>query len=78
MQRREFSISGAGLAAAATFGGALSAAGQAMAQGGAPKEGDDFLLLDKQAPTEAPAGKIEVVEFFWYACQHCNRFEPQL
>ena len=78
MQRREFSISGAGLAAAATFGGALATASQAMAQGGSPKEGDDFLLLDKQAPSDAPAGKIEVVEFFWYACQHCNRFEPQL
>ncbi|MFN5939961.1 MAG: thiol:disulfide interchange protein DsbA/DsbL, partial [Polaromonas sp.] len=21
---------------------------------------------------------IEVVEFFWYSCPHCNRFEPQL
>jgi thiol:disulfide interchange protein DsbA len=25
---------------------------------------------------EAPAGKIEVVEFFWYNCPHCNAFEP--
>jgi thiol:disulfide interchange protein DsbA len=24
------------------------------------------------------AGKIEVVEFFWYACPHCNAFEPRL
>jgi protein dithiol oxidoreductase (disulfide-forming) len=36
------------------------------------------LVLDKPAPTEAGAGKIEVVEFFWYSCPHCNRFEPQL
>ncbi len=78
MQRREFSISGAGLAAAATFGSALTLATSAQAQGGPPQEGSDYLLLDKQAPTEAPAGKIEVVEFFWYACPHCNRFEPQL
>jgi thiol:disulfide interchange protein DsbA len=27
---------------------------------------------------EAPAGKIEVVEFFWYSCPHCNAFEPKL
>jgi thiol:disulfide interchange protein DsbA len=27
---------------------------------------------------EAPAGKIEVVEFFWYNCMHCNAFEPIL
>ena len=25
----------------------------------------------------APAGKVEVVEFFWYSCPHCNAFEPQ-
>ena len=78
MQRREFSISGAGLAAAATFGGALTLANQAQAQGAPPKEGKDYLVLEKQAPTEAPAGKIEVVEFFWYSCPHCNQFEPQL
>jgi thiol:disulfide interchange protein DsbA len=27
---------------------------------------------------EAPPGKIEVVEFFWYSCPHCNQFEPKL
>ena len=27
---------------------------------------------------EAPAGKIEVVEFFWYSCPHCYAFEPKL
>ncbi len=26
----------------------------------------------------APAGKIEVVEFFWYGCPHCHAFEPTL
>ena len=49
-----------------------------FAQGKPPQEGTDFLVLDKLAPTEAGAGKIEVVEFFWYSCPHCNRFEPQL
>jgi thiol:disulfide interchange protein DsbA len=23
-------------------------------------------------------GKVEVVEFFWYGCPHCNALEPQL
>jgi thiol:disulfide interchange protein DsbA len=50
----------------------------ARAQGKPPQEGTDFLMLDKPAPTEAAGGKIEVVEFFWYSCPHCNRFEPQL
>ena len=72
MQRREFSITAATLAA--TAGLSTTAA---QAQGQPPREGVDFLLLDKPAPTEA-AGKIEVVEFFWYSCPHCNRFEPQL
>jgi len=67
MQRREFSITAATLALATS----------AHAQGQPPREGVDFLTLDKTAPTEA-AGKIEVVDFFWYSCPHCNRFEPQL
>lgn len=78
MQRREFSISGATVAAAATLSGGLVLSSAAQAQGKPPQEGTDYLLLDKPAPIEAPAGKIEVVEFFWYSCPHCNRFEPQL
>jgi protein dithiol oxidoreductase (disulfide-forming) len=73
MQRREFSITAATLAATTAL-----VATAAHAQGQPPKEGVDFLALDKPAPTEAGAGKIEVVEFFWYSCPHCNRFEPQL
>lgn len=50
----------------------------AQAQAQAFREGVDYLVLDKPAPTEAPAGKVDVVEFFWYGCPHCNSFEPQL
>jgi thiol:disulfide interchange protein DsbA len=75
MQRREFSFS-ATSAAAATLGGiALPTLAQAQAK--AFKEGEDYLTLDKPAPTEAAAGRVEVVEFFWYNCPHCNAFEPQ-
>ena len=73
MQRRKFSITAATLAA--TAGLPITAT---HAQGQLPKDGVDYLTLDKPAPTEAAAGKIEVVEFFWYSCTHCNRFEPQL
>lgn len=76
MQRREFSIK-TSAAAAATLAAASVLTSPAYAQGAKPVEGIDYLTLDKPAPTEA-AGKIEVVEFFWYSCQHCNRFEPQL
>ncbi len=77
MQRREFSISAVAATASATAA-SLGFSGAALAQGKPPKEGTDYLTLDKAAPTEAPAGKIEVVEFFWYSCSHCNAFEPQL
>ena len=78
IKRREFSIStavGAVGAIGAGLGlGVLPLAAQAQSY----KEGSDYLVLDKPAPTEAPAGKVEVVEFFWYGCPHCNSFEPQL
>lgn len=77
MQRREFSLSAATVAAA-SLGGTMAFSTAAQAQGKPPQEGSDYLLLDKPASTEAPAGKIEVVEFFWYSCPHCNAFEPQL
>ena len=75
MQRREFSVSAASAAVAASMGGFGSVV---QAQGKPPQEGSDYVVLDKRAPVEAPAGKVEVVEFFWYSCPHCNRFEPAL
>jgi protein dithiol oxidoreductase (disulfide-forming) len=76
MQRREFSLSAASAAVATLGVAALPTLSQAQAK--AFKEGADYLELGKAAPTEAPAGKVEVVEFFWYSCPHCNAFEPQL
>lgn len=70
MKRREFTG-----AMAAT---ALGAAGAAWAQGRPPQDGGEYTSLDRQVPVEAPAGKIEVIEFFWYSCPHCNAFEPRL
>jgi thiol:disulfide interchange protein DsbA len=73
MQRRAFSISAVTLAAATSIS-ALPPLAQAQAR--AFQSGSDYLTLDKPAATEAPAGKVEVVEFFWYNCSHCNGFEP--
>jgi protein dithiol oxidoreductase (disulfide-forming) len=50
----------------------------AWAQFQRPVAGSDYAVLETAAPVEAPAGKIEVVEFFWYNCPHCNAFEPIL
>lgn len=71
MKRRDFSLAcGAALAASAFV------QSTALAQGKSPEAGTDYLALDKRAPVDAPAGKIEVVEFFWYNCPHCHAFEP--
>ena len=73
MKRRDFSTSllssGAGLAA-------LGWLTPAHAQGG-PVEGTHYVRLSQPVPA-GPAGKIEVIEFFWYGCPHCNAFEPTL
>ncbi len=73
MNRRDFSI-----AAASTLALGQVLLPPAHAQAAKPEAGADYLVLDKKAPVEAPAGKIEVVEFFWYNCPHCNAFEPTL
>ncbi len=65
-----------------TAAGTLAVAGLSsqivLAQTKAPQAGTDYLQLNKPAPVDAPAGKIEVLEFFWYSCPHCNAFEPLL
>lgn len=73
MKRRAFSLS-VGTALAATAGLPLLA----QAKDGKFQEGIEYLELKKPALIEAPKGKIEVVEFFWYSCPHCNAFEPAL
>jgi len=70
MKRRHFSLlCGTAMAATALL------ESSALAQG-KPASGTDYVTLDKPAAVEAPSGKIEVVEFFWYSCPHCNAFEP--
>ena len=68
MKRRDFSL--------ATLG-ALGLSTPVLAQG--PSKfvaGKDFIKLDRVLPSEIEAGKIELIEFFWYSCSHCNAFEP--
>ena len=43
----------------------------------APQEGIEYVTLEKRVPAESNDGKIEVIEFFWYSCPHCNAFEPR-
>jgi protein dithiol oxidoreductase (disulfide-forming) len=73
MNRREFSAGAACLAAAA----ALSPAAL-LAQLKQPREGAEYLVLKRPVNVNVPPGKVEVIEFFWYSCPHCNAFEPRL
>ncbi|MFM2112124.1 MAG: hypothetical protein RLZZ271_784 [Pseudomonadota bacterium] len=68
MDRRQFST---GLA----LGTAALCSPFAQAQNKPYEDGTDYISFDKPLPTE-PKGKVEVIEFFWYSCPHCNNFEP--
>jgi len=76
MKRREFSLASLGAAASIS---SLGWSHNTFAQGPAQFVlGKDYLKLDRPVPSETEAGKIEVIEFFWYSCPHCNAFEPTL
>lgn len=70
MKRRDFS-------ALVVGGSALGLTPQSQAQG-SYVEGQHYVKVSPAAPVSAPAGKVEVVEFFWYGCPHCNALEPTL
>jgi protein dithiol oxidoreductase (disulfide-forming) len=75
MKRREFTVQMAGLGLVGGLGTLVAV--PAHAQGAAPVEGRDFVRLP--TPVAVPSGgKIDVIEFFWYGCPHCNAFEPML
>jgi protein dithiol oxidoreductase (disulfide-forming) len=57
--------------------GLMVAVMSAVASPASPVDGTDYRTLDKVQPT-ASGNKIEVTEFFWYACPHCNAFDPAL
>jgi thiol:disulfide interchange protein DsbA len=73
MLRRQFNQS-----AAALSGLALTSPLAALAQSKPPADGAEYISLDQAVPTEGGPGKVDVVEFFWYSCPHCNAFEPLL
>ena len=67
MKRRDFSL---------VLGASTLLSAPAWSQAQAFKAGKDYQVLDKPVATEANNGKIELIEFFWYSCPHCNAFEP--
>lgn len=65
------------LALAAFCAVTLTAPYQAQAQSPSLVAGRDFLAVTPAQPTEAQ-GKLEVLEFFSYACPHCHDFDAPL
>jgi thiol:disulfide interchange protein DsbA len=60
----------------------LTAAGLALsfvaaAQSSQITLGKDYVEVRPPQPTDS-GGKIEVLEFFWYGCPHCNNLQPSL
>ena len=74
MKRRDFSF----LATSVLGSSVVGFAPVVQAQAAVPQAGKDYQVVSKRIASDLPAGKIEVVEFFWYNCGHCNSFEPML
>jgi thiol:disulfide interchange protein DsbA len=75
--KKQFSALAVSLGIAIGSIGAIGAMNAAHASPAAPVSGTDYSVLQAAQPVNA-AGKIEVTEFFWYGCPHCNEFEPYL
>jgi len=42
------------------------------------QDGVNYTRLVPAQPTAVPAGQVEVLEFFWYACPHCYDLDPKV
>ena len=40
--------------------------------------GVNYTVIVPAQPTSVPAGQVEVLEFFWYACPHCYDLDGQV
>ncbi len=68
------------LAAVASTMAAATSAASAAATASPPAiqwtEGVNYTRLVPAQPTAVAPGQIEVLEFFWYGCPHCNAIDP--
>jgi protein dithiol oxidoreductase (disulfide-forming) len=44
----------------------------------AAEAGRDYIVLSYPQPVSVKRGQVEVLEFFWYRCDHCFNLEPAL
>ncbi len=66
------------LAAVASTVGAATATATAASLSGPTlwQAGVNYTPIVPGQPTSVAAGQVEVLEFFWYACPHCNAIDP--
>jgi protein dithiol oxidoreductase (disulfide-forming) len=65
-------------AVASTVAAATSSTPAAAASGAQWQDGLNYTRVVPAQPTNVPAGQVEVLEFFWYACPHCYALESTL
>ena len=65
-------------AVASTVAAATPAASAAGARSDALATGSQLHAHRAGAAHRCPAGQVEVLEFFWYACPHCYDIDPQV
>jgi thiol:disulfide interchange protein DsbA len=63
-------------AVASTVAAAASSASAATGSASPWQDGVNYTRLVPAQPTAVPAGQVEVLEFFWYACPHCYALDP--
>jgi thiol:disulfide interchange protein DsbA len=63
-------------AVASTVAASASTASAATTEGSTWQDGVNYTRIVPAQPTSVPAGQVEVLEFFWYACPHCNAIDP--
>ncbi|MBS1188152.1 MAG: dsbA [Burkholderiaceae bacterium] len=64
--------------AAAPSASPAPAASQPAPVQGSEQNGGQYTLLATAQPTEGGSGKMEVIEFFGYFCNHCHALDPSL
>ncbi|HXP64495.1 MAG TPA: thiol:disulfide interchange protein DsbA/DsbL [Steroidobacteraceae bacterium] len=65
-------------AVASTVAAATSSTSAMAASGEKWQDGVNYTRVVPAQPTNVPAGQVEVLEFFWYACPHCYALEPTI
>jgi len=65
-------------AVASTVAASTPAAAAATTTATPWQEGVNYTRLVPAQPTDVPAGQVEVLEFFWYACPHCDALDPSV